>query len=115
METRSVKDVLFATLEELEEAKSGVEIGSDEYKAIISEIHKVTNDLNEISKIEVEAEKNWYQQDKDRKDRWIRIVEIGVKYGVFIAFGLGAFYFEKTDSFQSTIGRRLFGNLLPKI
>ena len=115
METRNVKDVLLTRLEELEGALDDADAGSETYCKIMTEIHKVTNDLNEIAKVEVEAEKIYYQQDRDRKDRIIRIAEIGGKFVLIGGLALGSFYFEKTDSFGSTIGRRLFGNLLPKL
>lgn len=115
MEERTVKDILLTRLEELEEALEREDIGSEKYNKIMAEIHKVTNDLNEIAKVEVEADKIGYQRDRDFKDRVIRGVEIGTKFGVILVLAAASFYFEKEDSFTSTLGRRLFGNIIPKL
>jgi hypothetical protein len=109
------KDVLLAILSDLHGKLEDYEIGSDDYNKIMTEIHKTANDLNEIEKVQVEAEKIYVQQDTAKKDRIARIGVDGSKLGVIIMFGVASLYFEKTDSFGSTMGRRLFGNLLPKI
>lgn len=115
MEERTYKDVLLLRLEELEGAIEELDAGSEEYNKIMVEIHKVINDLNEIAKTEVEVEKISYQKDRDFKDRIIRGVEIATKVVVPVGLAMAAFYFEKEDSFTSTIGRRLFGNAVPKM
>lgn len=115
MEQRTYKDVLLARLEELEGAIEELEAGSEEYSKIMVEIHKVINDLNEITKNEIEADKMGYQRDRDFKDRIIRGIEVGGKIVIPVVLAVAAFYFEKEDSFTSTIGRRLFGNAIPKM
>lgn len=109
------KDVLLDILSSLKEKLDEYEIGSEDYNKVMSEIHKTANDLNEIEKVQVEAEKIYVQQNTAKKDRIARIAMDGGKLGVIIMFGVASLYFEKTDSFGSTMGRRLFGNLLPKI
>lgn len=109
------KDVLLGILSALNEKLEDYEVGSDNYIKIMNEIHKTQCDLREIDKVQVEAEKIYVQQNTAKKDRIARIVVDGSKLGVIIIFGVASLYFEKTDSFGSTMGRRLFGNLLPKI
>ena len=115
METMTQKDVLLGILSDLNDKLRDYEVGSEDYNKVMTEIHKTANDLNEIEKNQVEAEKIYIQQDTAKKDRIVRIVEVGGKIGVVVIFGFASLYFEKTDSFGSSMGRRLFGNLLPKV
>lgn len=115
MEERTYKDVLLLRLEELDEALEGYDAGSEEYSKIMVEMHKVINDLNEIAKVEAEQDKINYQRDRDFIERIFRGVEITGKIAVPLVLAFAAFYFEKEDSFTSTIGRRLFGNAVPKM
>lgn len=115
MNEGTVKDVLLEILSELREESTKCDVGSESYNKIMTEIHKVTNDINEIEKNQVEADKLYYQRDRDFKDRIIRGIEVAGKIVIPIGLAIGAFYFEKEDSFTSTIGRRLFGNAIPKM
>ena len=115
METITQKDLLLSILSDLHEKLDDYEVGSEDYNRIMTEIHKTSNDLTEIEKNQVEAEKIYVQQDSVKKDRWVKIGEVSGRYVLIGGLAVLACYFEKEHSFSSNVGRRLFGNLIPKI
>lgn len=115
METMTQKDVLLSILSALYDKLDDYEVGSDDYNRIMTEIHKTSSDLTEIEKNQVEAEKIYAQQESAKKDRWVKINEVNGRFVLIGTLAVLACYFEKEHSFASSVGRRLFGNLIPKI
>ena len=100
---------------------SRLEVGSDTYRTAVEGITKLTDKMNDIEKIEIDAQDkaenrfNDYQlrmkqMEDERKDRNVKnvltVVSIGTGLGVAIWGTLVSMKFEKTDSFTSLLGRK---------
>lgn len=111
------------------EALSNLDVGSDQYKATVDSVTKLTDRIVELEKLEIEKQekveirKQDYnlklkQMEEDKKDRQIKnylnaagiILPIGLTvWGTFKTFE-----FEKEGTVTTMMGRGFIGKLFPK-
>jgi hypothetical protein len=120
-----MQDEIKSELEEL----GRLQVGSEEYKATVEGIAKLTDRVIEIKKFDIEREDKTRdreietnlkikQMEDDRKDRIIKdviaVVGIAVPTAVTIWGTLKSIEFEKEGTITTIMGRGFIQKLLPK-
>lgn len=102
---------------ELEKLKD-MEVGSDEYKATVDGLTKLTDRTIEFTKIESESNDKQKQLEEDRKDRLIKncisVAGIVIPSMITIWGTCKSFEFEKTGTITTILGRGFINKLLPR-
>lgn len=107
---------------------SDLEIGSDEYKATVDGIAKLTDRSIELKRMESEEQENWAKRQleskklelaaPDKKDQWVKngiaIAGIVIPSVITIWGTVKSLKFEETGTVTTIMGRGFINKLLPR-
>lgn len=113
-----MKTLLVAEIENDIDNLAGLTFGSSEYAKGAESVAKLISSANEIAKNEASIAQSEQQMKEERNARIVKniidVVDIVLPLGMT---GLGivlALEFEKTDTFTTTIGRKLLDKIISR-
>lgn len=120
-----IKDLLRDEIKSELSSLEKMEIGSDQYKATVDGVGKLTDRVIELKKLEIESVDKTIEHDlkreqmkDEKKDRVVRncISGAGIVIPVLVTIWgtVKSFEFEKEGTITTTIGRGFINKLLPR-